>query len=77
MTCYFSHLQDIFKKADMEITKENKREIDKIIHSIVDVEYKNCSAVWRNVKKRLAGDEEKFISKLKDEWNRRNSGFQV
>ncbi|NIN53193.1 MAG: hypothetical protein GTO23_08580 [Nitrososphaeria archaeon] len=72
MTCYFRHLKDIFKKAGIEITNKNKREIDKIIHGIVDVEYKSCPAVWRNVKKRLAEDEEQFVSKLQNEWSRRN-----
>lgn len=72
MTCYFRHLKDIFKKAGIEITNKNKREIDKIIQGIVDVEYKSCPAVWRNVKKRLAEDGEQFVSKLQNEWSRRN-----
>ncbi len=66
MTCYFRHIQQIFKKAGIEATSENKREIDRVIHSIVGVEYKNCPAVWREVKKRIAEDEESFVSELKD-----------
>ena len=66
MTCYFRHIQQIFKKAGIEVTSENKREIDRVIHGIVDVEYKNCSAAWREVKKRVAEDEEGFVSKLKE-----------
>jgi len=50
----------------LEITKENKKEIDKTIHDIVGVEYKNCSATWREVKKRISEDEESFTSKLKE-----------
>ena len=71
MTCYFRHLKEIFKKAGIKVTNENKREIDKIIHSIVDVEYKNCPAAWKEVKKRIAEDEAGFVSKLKDSWNKR------
>lgn len=71
MTCYFRHLQQIFKKAGIEVTSENKREIDKIIHGITGVEYKNCPATWKEVKKRIAGDEEGFVSKLKEEWSKR------
>jgi ribosomal protein L17 len=71
MTCYFRHLKEIFKKAEIEVTNENKREIDRIIHSIVDVEYKNCPAAWKEVKKRIAEDEAGFVSKLKDSWNKR------
>lgn len=66
MTCYFRHIQKIFKKAGIEATSENKREIDRVIHSIVGVEYKNCPAAWREVKKRIAEDEEGFVSELKE-----------
>jgi len=65
MTCYFRHIQNIFKKAGIEVTDQNKREIDRIIHSIVNVEYKNCPATWRAVKKRLAEDPEAFVSELR------------
>ncbi len=65
MTCYFRHLQGVFKKTGIEITSENKREIDRVIHSVVGVEYKNCSAAWREVKKMIAEDEEGFVLKLK------------
>ena len=66
MTCYFRHLQDVFKKAGIEVSTENKREIDRVIHGIVGVEYKNCPAAWREVKKRIAEDEEGFVSELKE-----------
>lgn len=65
MTCYFRHMQQIFDRAGIEVTTENKREIDRIIHRIVGVEYKNCPATWKEVKKRLAEDEEGFVCKLK------------
>jgi len=67
MTCYFRHLQDVFKKAGINVTSENKREIDRVIHGIAGVEYKNCPATWREVKKIIAEDEEGFVSKLKEE----------
>ncbi len=66
MTCYFRHIQHVFKKAGIEVTSENKREIDRVIHGIVGVEYKNCPATWREVKKRIAEDEEGFVSQLKE-----------
>jgi len=72
MTCYFRHLKEVFKKAEIEVTSENKREIDRIIHNIVGVECKNCPATWREVKKRIAEDEEGFVTKLKEAWNRRD-----
>ncbi|WP_455276184.1 hypothetical protein [[Eubacterium] cellulosolvens] len=66
MTCYFRHMKPIFNKIGLEITKENKKEIDRAIHDIVGVEYKNCSATWREVKKRISEDEESFTLELKE-----------
>ena len=66
MTCYFRHIQHIFKKAGIEVTEENKREIDKVIHDIVGVEYKNCPAAWREVKKKITEDDESFVARLKE-----------
>ena len=67
MTCYFRHKQmkDVFEKADIEVTKENRKEIDRVIHAIVGVEYKNCSPTWKAVKEHLAADEDAFIERLK------------
>jgi hypothetical protein len=59
-------LKAIFEKAGVEVTKANKREIDRIIHDIVGVEYTNCSTTWREVKKKLADDEKAFITTLNE-----------
>jgi hypothetical protein len=77
MTCYFRHLQQIFKKAGIEVTSENKQEIDKIIRNIVGVDYKNCPVAWREAKKRIAEDEEVFISMLKEAWNKRGHSVNL
>jgi hypothetical protein len=58
-------LKDLFKTAGLVITKENRKAVDHVIHGIVGVEYKNCSATWRAVKERLAEDEKQFINTLK------------
>ena len=68
MTCYFRHLQPIFDRAGIEITKENKEELDRAIHRIVGVEYKNCPATWKEVKRRLREDEAGFLSELRGTW---------
>jgi len=70
MTCYFRHLRQIFQKAGITVTKENKQEIDKIIHNIMKINYKNCPATWKEVKKRIAEDEENFVTQLKKEWKK-------
>jgi len=71
VTCYFRHLQNVFKKAGIEVTRENRREIDRAIHAIVGVEYKNCPAAWREVKRRIVEDEEAFVTALKQALSRR------
>ena len=65
VTCYFRHKQmkDVFEKAGVVITKENRKEVDRVVHSIVGVEYKSCPDTWRAVKAMLA-DEEAFIQEL-------------
>ncbi len=71
MTCYFRHLSAVFEKAGITVTKENKRQLDAVIHSLVAVEYKDCPATWREVKKRIAQDEDNFAAKLKEAWKKR------
>ena len=66
MTCYFRHLKPIFEKANIIITKENKQDVDKVIHSIAGIDYKNCSATWKEVKKLIIEDEAKFVKILKN-----------
>ena len=38
---------------------------------MVDVNYKNCPAVWRQVKTRVLNDEAVFVSLLKETWEKR------
>jgi len=68
VTCYFRHMQNIFGRAGITVTDGNKRELDRVIHRIVGVGYKNCSAAWREVKRRIAEDEDGFVSELKKAW---------
>jgi hypothetical protein len=65
MTCYFRHLNGILQKAGITVTKENRQEIDKVIHRLVNVDYKNCPYAWKQVKERIAVDEQGFIAELK------------
>jgi hypothetical protein len=71
MTCYFRHLNEVFKKAGIEVTSKNRQKVDRIIHDIVGVEYKNCPAAWRQVKNRLAENEADFVAVLKNAWDNR------
>ena len=74
MTCYFRHLKDVFKEAGIEVTPQNRQDVDRIIHGIVGVDYKNCPTAWRQIKKRAAEDEAGFVSALKEAWDNRKKG---
>jgi len=60
-------MKAVFEKAGIDVTKQNKKDIDRAIHGIVGVAYKNCSATWKEVKKRLAENEDSFVQALKTE----------
>jgi len=68
MSCYFRHMKDVLDEAGIEVTKDNKTDIDQAIHALVDVEYKNCPSTWKAVKEHIKKDEEarkSFIKTLK------------
>ena len=67
MTCYFRHLEGVFAKAGIEVTKENRKQLGSIIQAIIGIDAE-CPAVWRQIKKRLAEDENGFVSELKAAW---------
>jgi len=66
MTCYFRHIKHLFEDAGIVVTTENKKDIDRAIHQIVGIEYKDCPSTWKAVKARLAEDEEVFMLELRD-----------
>ena len=68
MSCYFRHMKDVLEEVGIEVTKDNKQHIDRVIHGLVDVEYKNCSPAWKAVKEHIQKDEaarNRFIERLK------------
>ncbi|NWF86600.1 hypothetical protein HXY32_02125 [Candidatus Bathyarchaeota archaeon] len=72
MTCYFRHLEEIFSKAGIKVTKEKRQEINRVIRKIVDMEYEGCPDVWREVKKKIVKNEASFVSALKIAWKKEN-----
>ncbi|MCI0528225.1 MAG: hypothetical protein L0Y56_12370 [Nitrospira sp.] len=68
MSCYFRYIKDVLKEARINVTPQNKKEIDQAIHQMVNVKYKKCMPdCWSEVKK-WVGDEKGrkvFISELK------------
>lgn len=70
MTCYFRHLGVVFAKAGIEVTKENRKQLSSIIKVIAGGDM-DCPSIWRQVKKRIAEDEDDFVSELKAAWENR------
>ena len=69
MSCYFRHIRDILDEAGVEVTPSNKREIDRTIHQLVQVKYKDCPRTWASLRRQIIGDEQKkqdLIRKLQD-----------
>jgi hypothetical protein len=67
MSCYFRHLADIFKAAGISVTPENKKDLDRALHRLVKVEYKNCPDAWKRIKAEIAADparKAEFATKL-------------
>ncbi|MHA1903299.1 MAG: hypothetical protein ACXADL_05860 [Candidatus Thorarchaeota archaeon] len=65
MTCYFRHIKSLFEEIGINVTPDNKREIDKRIHDFVGVDYKDCSKAWKGVKKKLAEDRDGLAVSLR------------
>jgi len=68
MSCYFRHMKDVMQEVGIDITPENKKEIDGILHGIVGARYKDCPAAWKKIKEMVKGEpsqREAFIEKLR------------
>jgi hypothetical protein len=72
LTCYFRHLTVVFGQAGIEVTKENKKELDCILRGMAGGDL-DCPAVWRQIKKRLTEDPDGFVAELKTAWSSRKS----
>ncbi len=59
MSCYFRHIKDILDEAGIEVTPNNRKQIDQAIHQIVEVSYKACPHTWRKLKQHIIGNEQK------------------
>jgi len=66
MTCYFRHLDPLFKRAGLQIGIDNRKRVDMIIHEMVGVQYKDCTRTWAAVKEMMQ-DEDAFVERLRAE----------
>jgi len=61
MTRYFKNLGTIFDRAGVNVTGENGQDLDRAIHKVVEVKYKDCPRTWRQVRNRVLKDERSHI----------------
>ena len=66
MSCYLGHLKDILKEANIELTPQNRKQIDQAFHKIVGVDYKECPATWKKLKAEWLNDEAKKKALIKE-----------
>lgn len=66
MTCYFknSRMKELFAELGITVTKENRDAINEALHDYLSVDYKNCAATWKMIRKRLQEDGEGFKERL-------------
>ena len=65
MSCYFRHLKEILAEAGIEVTPQNKKQIDQLIHQIVKVDYKNCPKAWKHIKEQVIHNDQKRLELVK------------
>ena len=68
MSCYLRHIRDVMEEAGIEITPDNRKEIDRILHGIAGVPYKDCSKAWKRIKEMVKGEPDqraRFVEKLR------------
>ena len=58
-------MQDVFDDIGIEVTKENKKEVDQVIHQMLGIAHKDCPSAWRAIKARRAADENAFMLELR------------
>ena len=59
-------MRELFEEIGVEVTKENRKEIDEILHEMLSVEYPNCAATWKLIRNRLKEDGDGFKSRLQE-----------
>jgi hypothetical protein len=72
MTCYFRHLDPVFRRAGLQIDIDNRKRVDMIIHEMVGVNYKDCTKTWAAIKELLMKDEDAFVERLRAECQAKN-----
>jgi ribosomal protein L17 len=68
VSCYFRHLRDVLDEAGIEVTSANKKDVDRALHEIVNVAYKDCPSAWKNLRGQVANEANRaaVVKKLRN-----------
>ncbi|MHA2141927.1 MAG: hypothetical protein ACXADC_14605 [Candidatus Thorarchaeota archaeon] len=58
-------MTELFAELGVFVTKENMKEIDERLHQYLSVDYRNCAATWKMIRKRLEEDGDGFKERLR------------
>jgi len=63
-------MKDILEQAGIQVTRENKKDLHRIRHHLVGVEYKSCSPTWKGLKALRAdqASRRKLVADLRARW---------
>ena len=58
-------MKELLRDIEVEASKENMKKVDEILHEMLSVDYPNCAATWKMLRKKLEYDAEGFKERLK------------
>ena len=58
-------MKELLRDIKVEATKENIKQVDEILHEMLSVDYPNCAATWKMLRKKLQYDSDGFKERLK------------
>jgi len=58
-------MKELLIDINIEATKENIKKVDEILHEMLSVDYPNCAATWKMLRKKLKYDADGFKERLK------------
>jgi hypothetical protein len=58
-------MKELLRDVEVEPTKENIKKVDEILHEMLSVDYPNCAATWKMLRKKLEYDAEGFKQRLR------------
>jgi hypothetical protein len=58
-------MKELLRDVEVEPTKENIKKVDEILHEMLSVDYPNCAATWKMLRKKLEYDAEGFKQRFR------------